>query len=368
MNELLYCLWLSGIKGIGCERAMDIYEKFGSFEAVYNADKPALCGIHGIKDSMIDEIMKKDTSGAYNIMEKCEKEDIRIIPVFDENFPERLKHISSPPIILYTKGAEVNFNEIAPVTIVGSRRPSDYGCKMSFKIGYELAQAGAVVVSGMARGVDSLSQRGAIKAGGITVAVLGTGCETAYPAENRDLKELIENNGCVISEYSPGMMALPSNFPRRNRIMSGLSAAVVFIEGEKNSGTLITARCALEQGRDVFCLPGNIDNPLSYAPNMLMKEGAYVMTDPSDVIDALNREYDTELLESAAETHMENAAALLPPEQKEIVSLLSRKTPVHIDDICGGCSLDTARITQNLMLLEIGGMVKSMPGRYYLLK
>lgn len=370
--ENLYCIWLSTIKYLKYENFKALYNSFGSFKSVYNASKDELIQHARLTPMELQGLTNKNTDDADRILSQCEKSDIGILSCFDENYPNLLHNISDPPKVLYIKGNVRELNKLVPVNIVGSRMPTTYGNKMGFKFGYELASEGLTIVSGMARGIDSQAHRGALKAGGKTIAVLGTDCNTVYPAENGPLKEIIENNGCVISEYPPMSEVFSFNFPHRNRIMCGMSLATVVVEGAKRSGTLITCRLAAEQGKSVFCIPGNLDNPNSFVPNEMIKDGGTFVTSPSDIIVDLTCAYPELMLEKILQDEQKevenNKLNNVTEEQRQIIFFLNKSTPIHIDEICKLCSKPISSVSQNLMMLEINKLVASMPGRYYILK
>ena len=225
---------------------------------------------------------------AYAINDYCAAHKIGIISYEHEFYPAKLKLISNPPAVLYFRGTFPNFNDRLAIGIVGTRKMSEYGKKMAYKISYELASAEAIVVSGMALGNDAVAACGAISAGGKTVAVLGTGVDVVYPSQHRRLYEKIIENGCVISEYPPTTAAFTGHFPQRNRIISGISSGTLVIECDKGSGALITASRAIEQGRDIFAVPGNVGDKNAYGTNKLIHEGAIMVSDADDIL----REYE----------------------------------------------------------------------------
>ncbi|MBQ7075177.1 MAG: DNA-processing protein DprA [Clostridia bacterium] len=370
--EKLYCIWLSTIKYLKYETFRKLYLSFGSFKAVYEADKEQLLNCTKLTPMELQGLLDKNTSHADEILYQCDKTDIGIISCFDENYPKLLLDIQNPPKVLYIKGNVRELNKLVTINVVGSRLPTTYGNKMGFKFGYELASEGLTVVSGMARGIDSQSHRGALKAGGKTVAVLGNGCNVVYPPENAPLMEIILNNGCVISEYPPYDGTDRYKFPHRNRIMAGMSLGTLVVEGARRSGTLITSRLALEQGKNVYCVPGNIDNPNSFVPNEIIKDGGVIVTSPADIIIDLTASYPELMLEKILKGEQKvadsNKLANVTEEQRQILYFLNKNTPVHIDEICKLTGKPIGTVTQNLMMLEISKLVVSMPGRYYILK
>lgn len=369
MNEKICCLWYCNIKGINFDKFTMLYKHFGSYKAIYESDYSDISFLSE-KDKRL--LLDKNLKLADKILSDCEDKGIRFVSFFDDNYPKLLRDIQNPPKILYISGCEMDFNNIVTVTVVGARKPSAYGDKMSFKLGYDLAKEGVTIVSGMARGIDSKSQRGALKAGGKTIAVLGTGCDVVYPPEHKELMEVIKSNGCVISEYPPGTPVIKGCFPERNRIMSGLAMGVIVVEGGAGSGTSITARLCGQQGKELFCLPGNVDNPLSYVPNTYIKDGCPAITEAKDVIIGITAMYPEIVLETilkdSADEVSDKTFNSLTESQKKIVSVLSKSTPMHIDEICFNSGLEIAEVNQNLLLLEISGIVVSMAGRNYIRK
>ena len=259
------------------------------------------------------------------------------------------------------------------VAVVGTRKPTIYGSRMAEIFSDGLASAGVVVVSGMARGIDTIAHKSALRSGGRTVAVLGCGVDVVYPPENAELKNMISNNGAVISEFLPGTSPKPSCFPVRNRIVSGMTEATLVVEGKSSSGSTITAECALSQGRDVYCVPGNVDNPLSSAPNMLIRSGsARLVTCPEDIVCdmvGMNPEQITMFAQSGQLSEESRLARIeaLPPEHRVIAEVLDPNTPKHIDRICFDSGLEISVITHTLFIMEMDGVVKQLPGKNYIL-
>ena len=373
MEEHLYALWLCTMEGIWHKTVRVLREHFGSFRNVYNAQRAAYIEIEGITDRVAETLSNKNLDTARRILEQCELLGIDIVSLYDVQYPSVLRNMDDAPALLYAKGTLPSFQDAVAVAVVGSRRPSTYGVQMANQLAYDLGTAGVIIVSGMARGVDSAAHRGALKAGAKTVAVLGCGVDVVYPPENKELKKLIEANGAVISEFPPGTKPLPAHFPVRNRIISGLCQGVIITEGKASSGSTITARLALEQGKEVFCVPGNVDCPQSAAPNMLIKEGsAYLITGAQDVLAQLaenNPEQVMEALysEAAMERKLQEKLAKLTREQRQIAEVLSANRPVHIDDICFQTGMEITLANQCLFQLEMKQYVKQLPGKQYIL-
>ncbi|OQB12224.1 MAG: hypothetical protein BWY15_02272 [Firmicutes bacterium ADurb.Bin193] len=371
MKELLYQLWLGSCKGISTVKVHRLREFFGSFEAVYKVGMDDYSRVEGVGAEA--SLLNKNLDHARRILEDCDRLGIDIISYYDERYPRRLKEIDkAAPAQLYVKGKLPPVDNLLTIAIVGARRSSLYGNACADRIAQELTQAGAVVVSGMARGIDTAAHRGALKANGETIAVLGCGVDICYPPENEEIKKMIEAHGAVISELPPGEPPLASNFPARNRIISGISVATVMVEGKATSGSAITARFAMEQGRETFCVPGGIDKELSVGPHSLIRDGARLITSARDIITDLSFDYpelmvDVFLGDEAQERISAARTEKLPPEQRLIAKVLKPDFPTHIDEICHKTGIETAVVNQCLLMLEINGIVVSLPGRQYIL-
>lgn len=291
----------------------------------------------------------------------AKKHGVQIITVFEDKYPNLLKKIHSPPIVLYVKGHLPKDSEYA-VGIVGSRVASIYGCATAQKLAYQLASRGVVIVSGLARGIDSAAHKGALKAGGRTIAVLGNGLNTIYPPENKKLAgEIVENGGAVISEFPMAMEPLPRNFPIRNRIISGLSLGVIVVEAAKNSGALITADFALEQDREVFAVPGKIDSSVSHGTNELIKQGAKLVQSADDVIEELGLKLKEVRPDGRA------AGALSPNLTKEeavVYEYLSAE-PVYLDQIVAATAFSVSKAADLLLRLRLKRLVRELPGKQF---
>lgn len=272
MAALKYWIWLTTRRGLTPLQTFRLLDHFGTPEAAYFADREEyrLCGL---TDWQQRTLLDKSLDGAERILGDCDRLGIRILTIQDAEYPERLRQIANPPCVLYVKGKLSPFDELVTVGVVGTRRPTEYGKIMAGRLGMELARGGALVVSGIARGLDAAALRGALKGGGSVVSVLGGGIDVVYPAENRWLYEDVAAAGALISEYPPGTENKGEHFPIRNRIISGLSLGVAAVEAEERSGTLITMRLALDQGRDAFAVPGNADAPMSRGTNLLIQRG-----------------------------------------------------------------------------------------------
>lgn len=277
MAQLRYWIWFTTI-GLSRKGQKQALQYFGSPEEAFLSDEKAILCVPELTQADGKALLTKDLRKADGILEDCYRLGISVLTYQDALYPQRLKTIDSPPLVLYYKGTLLPFDELPVVTVVGARKASGYGLTVAKRMGYQIGACGGTVVSGAARGIDSLALEGALSAGGQVAAVLGNGLDIVYPAEAGRLYEDIINHGCLISEFAPGTPPLPQNFPQRNRIMSGLCLGVLVVEAAKKSGSLITANLALEQGRDVFAVPGNIGLAGCEGSNQLLQEGALLAT------------------------------------------------------------------------------------------
>ncbi len=284
MNELIYWIWLSLAATPDTPTFKRLIDAYPGAKEIYEAEIYDISRHIGSRASDRSRLADKDLSAATEIFNYCLRHNIGIVPYYDERFPESLRDIKTPPVLLYYRGTFPDFNKHFCISIVGTRSLSDYGRRSAFTAAYDMATAGAVVVSGMAMGIDGVSHAGALSAGGITVAVIGSGINICYPEGHKALAQAIVKSGCVITEFPPNTPPSRTTFPKRNRIISGLSAATLVIEGRERSGSLITARQASEQGRAVYALPGNVGSKNSEATNLLIKNGAKLYTSPDDII------------------------------------------------------------------------------------
>ncbi len=308
---------------------------------------------------------------AERVLESCYKMRINIVALDDLQYPDRLRQIIHPPIVLYYRGNLPAFDELPTVGIVGSRKYTMYGGAMAERFGYEVAEGGGYVVSGLARGLDALAHKGALKFGSCTSAVLGCGCDKIYPKENERLYWSIVESGAVISEYPPGTPPYPSNFPNRNRIVSGLSLGVLVVEASYKSGALITANLAADQGRDVFAVPGNIDVPGSEGTNELIKSGAKLVTSGWDVLAEYVCMFPDKIKErikgepfAYTSSVGSNEKKLFTELQQNIIVWLAREAQ-PLDGIIEKFGLSASAALAELMVLEIEGAVVRLPGNVY---
>jgi DNA processing protein len=372
-THLLEWLAISLTPGLGPTKARKLVEHFGSAEAVFRASLTELesTGIQAVSAQSL--ATGKSAELAREEIARAGAADVIIISLDDPAYPPRLKEIYDPPLILRVRG-NPEVLTMPGIAMVGTRHPTPYGSGMAERLACDLAVQGLVIISGMARGVDTSSHRGAISAKGKTVAVFGTGVDVIYPKENSRLSEqILALGGALISEFPLGTFAAPQNFPIRNRIISGMSCGVLVVEAAEYSGTRITARCALEQNRDVFAVPGNVTNKNSWGPNTLIKQGAKLVATWEDVWEDLPTEVRLALTPPASPESSGAASASLfpdeglPPHEKRILSLLKADETTHIDEIVERLEneMSSSEIFAALFELELGGKVKQMPGKNF---
>ncbi len=313
MRNLLLWIWLSLSCTPGNDSFKKLISKFGTPEQIYEADASALMSCISTRSRDYNELVKKDLERAEEVLDFCRRKNVGVLTYGDERFPDSLKEIPTPPVLLYYRGVLPDFKREYFISVVGTRRISDYGRKNAFTVSRDLAKAGAVIVSGMAIGIDGIALAAALSEGRSTVAVIGSGIDVCYPSQHQHLAREIVKSGCVFTEYAPGTPPDGYNFPRRNRIISGLSAATVVIEGHEKSGAVITARHAREQGRAVFALLGNVGNKNSEATNLLIRNGAKSFATADDIIRDLEKDASPRL----------NPFKLLEPSSRDMSSVLS---------------------------------------------
>ena len=356
-------LWLalSRIPGVGNVIYNRLIEKFHTPENVFQSTPDELKKVEGIRSKTIAAISNfKGNDWAKRELGQIEKLGITLLTLNDELYPRILKTIYDPPPILYLKG-ELQEGDSLSLAIVGSRSASAYGKDITMRLARSLTQRGFTIVSGLARGIDTAAHKGALKAGGRTLAVLGSGIDVIYPWENNTLAENIAQNGAVMSEFPFGTPPEAAHFPSRNRIISGLSLGTVIIEASFRSGSLITARLALEQGREVFAVPGNVDSPWSKGTNRLIKEGAKLIMDPEDIIEEVLPQYERP---SRLEDRKPAEPIELTPESQKILDLIEAN-PVHIDTLIQKSGLPSGQVSSLLLDLELKSLVKQLSGKKF---
>ena len=385
---LEYWLWLSGRRGLGVRGLRALLEQFGTPEAVYcasDAEYPS-----DIRPDGRTSLADKELAPARQILQQCYRQCIHIVTLQDAVYPQRLKNIDDAPLVLYYQGVLPDFDAEPVIAMVGTRRASAYGLLQAKRLGYELGRYGAIVVSGGAAGIDTLALRGAVSSGTPPVAVFACGVDVDYPAANRSLFEDLRTNGCVMSELPPGTPPLPEHFPSRNRILSGLALGAVVVEAPKKSGALITANLALEQGRDVFAVPGNIDSPNSTGTNALIRDGAKAITGAQDILSEYEGlypgriQYDTELYSPPKRAEKVSVSAKTEIDKPQTIpysDLESRLTEytedhrallrcisrgeTHVDEMAASTGFSAAKVLACMTVLTIRGAVKPLPGKRY---
>lgn len=387
MSALKYWLWLSNLRGLGNQTRLFLLRRFSSPEEIYYADGGELLLTEGIRREDADILADKRLDTAEKILADCTRLDIRILTIQDAEYPGRLKNIYDPPVLLYVKGRLPAFDEEAAIAVVGTRDCSPYGVACARKLGHGLAAGGAVVVSGLAKGVDAEASRAALRAGGFVVGVLGNGVDVVYPYSSRSLYEDIAAAGALISEYPPGTEPVGRHFPVRNRIISGLCVATLVVEAPEKSGALITAETALEQGRDVFAVPGPIDAPGSVGCNRLIRDGAGLVAEASDILREYAGRFPGKLLLDRSHTPAPQEgyeveekekvpARAVPPsfslsksgltdDQMALLRLLDDDEPSIVDDLIDRSGIPTRRVLSALTLLELENLVLQHSGKRY---
>lgn len=417
MSQLRYWVWLSTLPGLSSRGQLQLIEHFGSPEAVFLSDRSALEQLEGLTERELTVLSRRDLRRADDVLEDCRKHQIGILTLQDAAYPQRLRAIDTPPLVLYYKGNVLPFDSLPAVTVVGARKASAYGLTAAKRLGYQLGCCGGTVISGAAKGIDSLALQGALSADAPVAAVLGNGLDIVYPQESRGIYQDVAEKGCLISEFPPGTPPLAQNFPQRNRIMSGLAVAVLVVEAARKSGSLITAELALEQGRDVYAVPGNIGLACSEGSNQLLQEGAYLVTSGWDLLQHYQARFP-ELLarrdggrqitlaprdQSREEVRRVASPVVLPApkaaeisgqeapsgaadsekridnapkrnyidleqvknsltQDEQLLVELLRDGPKAVDDVMDQSQIPAARVLASMTLLEVKGYVERRPG------
>ena len=411
---IVHWIWLATRRDISDRVKVELVRHFQDPENLYFEDPSHYREVEGLTEEGLETLKDKDLSQANEILEDCRRNNLRILTYRDAAYPNRLKNISDPPLVFYYKGQLPDFDGQPLVGVVGTRSASPYGLTAAKRLGYQIAACGGTVVSGMAYGIDSMAMRGALTAGGRVVGILGCGAEQIYPLSNRALFADTENYGCVMSEFPPGTPPMARNFPRRNRIISGLSCGVLVVEAPEKSGALITARLAADQGRDVFVVPGNIDVPTFVGSNRLLRDGAIAVSHGWDIMseyeaqfpgkirrnmdgnrqqaypDEMTEKVEVEKLgskvaqkvalpapkklkkplhekkvidkaESSPYSDVNDILPKLSSDEQTIASAISGE--VLVDDVIAATGLPVGKVLATLTLLEVKGVVKRLPGK-----
>ncbi|MDN0032475.1 DNA-processing protein DprA [Oscillibacter ruminantium] len=385
MSMLKYWVWLSELAGLGNQTRLALLEHFNTPEDVYYADEGEILLTEGMTRREADALKAKDLTEAEKILTDCERLELQVLTLRDAAYPVRLRSIYDPPCLLYLRGRLPEVDELPAVAVVGTRKASPYGIRCAEDLAFGLADAGALVVTGLARGIDSMAAQGALRAGGTVIGVLGGGVDVIYPKENGWLYDDVAAAGCLISEYPPGTEPLPAHFPIRNRIMSGLSVAALVVEAPVRSGALITAGMALDQGRDVFAVPGPIYAENSKGCNRLIRDGAGVAAEPWDILRDYEAQFPGKLrgttrsapepLETQPGQMVETAEPAMPSLSlkgagltDDQILLLRTLTdqPMLTDDLIELTELPTRRVLSALTMLEIDQYVTQCSGKRYM--
>ncbi len=368
LDSSLSWLALGLTPGLAARLSARLLRRFDSPDGVFRATLPDLDSCH-LPAQVAQAIVKKEA------FQRAEKELAGIQKIAgcsllnwtEPEYPQTLLQIYDPPVLLYVRGDPQVLN-LPSLGIVGTRRPTLYGTQMAQRLGRELAARGLVIVSGLARGIDAIGHQGAMDAHGRAIGVLGTGIDVCYPKENKKLYEKVLERGAIISEFPLRTHPAPENFPVRNRIVAGIPLGVVVVEGAQYSGSLITARLAMEFGREVFGVPGNVTQPASFAPNQLIKQGAKLVTCAEDVIEELPTPIRAALVQAEkpeAEQRNLLAAAALNGSEKKLFEMLSAEEPVHIDDLVERSGLNSSEVLATLFDLEMKGIIRQLPGKQF---
>ena len=417
---LAHWIWLATRPHINDRIKAELVRLFQDPETIYFADPESFREIEGLTDEGHASLMDKSLRESEKILSDCHRENIGILTFQDAAYPARLKNIFDPPLVFYYKGKLPDFDGNPLIGVVGTRKASAYGLTVAKRMGYQIARCGGIVVSGMAFGIDGLAMQGALTAGMPVIGILGCGPDQVYPPSNRALFRDTEGHGCILSEFPPGTPPYGWNFPKRNRIISGMSCGVLVVEAPEKSGALITAQLAAEQGRDVFAVPGNIDVPTFVGSNRLIRDGAIMVSHGWDILSeyqaqfpdrvrkaadaTLVQAYPDEVIRAAQQEKPERKVAQKPSipgknrakkhkqekividkretspysdvndtlpklseEERKIVSALQTGERL-VDDVIAETALPAGKVLATLTLLEVKGVVKRLPGRHICLK
>ena len=408
MKMLAHWIWLATRQNVSDRMKVELLRHFQDPEDIYYARSEDFRHIEGLTEEGAASLADKSLEQAEAVLGQCRREKLGILTYQDAAYPARLKNIADPPVVLYYKGRLPDFDGSPLIGVVGTRKASAYGMTAAKRMGYQIARCGGIVVSGMAYGIDSMAMSGALTAGGCVVGVLGCGADIVYPPSNKGLFGDTEMYGCILSEFLPGTPPIGWNFPKRNRIISGLSCGVLVVEAPEKSGALITANQALEQGRDVFVVPGNIDVPTFVGSNRLLRDGAIAVSSGWDILSEYEAVYPDKIRKDDADVQLKvypdevqraNKVAQKPAlpkkktaknqsddkkvidnpapptysdlnkdlsklsdQEREILAALDSGERL-VDDVIAQLGWPTAKILSMLTMLEIKGFVRRIPGK-----
>ncbi len=386
MAKLKYWVWLSGIGNVQPFTKYRLIQEMGDPETIFFSGRDELM-FAGARPGEAEKLMDKSLYAAEHSLEICEERGITVLTLQDAGYPERLRNIPDPPVVLYIQGRLPPVDESALIAVVGTRHPTPYGMKMAIKMGEEITRGGGVVVSGLAEGCDGMAMDAALRAGGVSVGVLGTAINKIYPAKNRRLFSEVRVRGALVSEYGPDMRTYPASFKDRNRIISGLSLGVVVVEAPIRSGTRVTVDHALDQGRDVFAVPGNVDIAAAEGCNDLIAHGAIVVSAGEDVLaeyytrnDLFRQKITPTLIKKEIDKPKDivyidktegrpapvktEGVDKLPEAQRRILEAMTRPD-MHADEIIEAVGLTAAEVLAALTMLQVAGYVSQGAGRRY---
>ena len=413
---LIHWIWFATRPGLSDRQKGKLLQHFRDPEEIYFADPGAFAHIEGLTQEQIESLQDKVLIPAEEILDACDRENIRVLTFQDAAYPKRLKNIPDPPTVLYYKGKLPDFDGLPLIGVVGTRKASPYGLTAAKRLGYQIARCGGIVVSGMAFGIDSMAMSGALTAGKCVIGILGCGADIVYPPSNKGLFADTERYGCILSEFPPGTPPYGWNFPKRNRIISGMSCGVLVVEAPEKSGALSTANHALEHGRDVFAVPANIDVATATGSNRLLREGAILVGSGWDVMSEYQAQFPDKIRRSSGGDHQtayadeveqiaketaENTGkvaqkaklptpksnkkeksnkkvvdkeagttysdvnkpeTVLSADARKIVDAL-RDGERLVDDVIAECGLSASSVLSNLTVLELKGIVRRLPGK-----
>jgi DNA processing protein len=368
-DDYIGWLALALTPGLGARTAGKLLREFGSPDAIFNASLTALEG-QRLPAAVAQALhSRRPLSDAAKELAQVQATGCRLLTWDEPEYPARLREIYDPPPLLYVRGNIELLNRHL-ISVVGARRPTPYGNQMAERISKDLADRGLVISSGLARGIDASAHKGALSsATGATIGVLGCGIDVAYPKENKKIFEQMEQRGAIISEFPIGTFPAPQNFPIRNRIIAGMALGVVVVEGAQYSGSLITARLAMEFGREVFGVPGHVTQPSSFGPNQLIKQGAKLVTGWEDVVEELPTPVRAELMPVESVSHEERAALVegsLSPTERPLYALLSLDEARHVDELVELSGLTSSEVLAALFDMELKSVIRQLPGKQFL--
>ena len=417
---LVHWVWFAHRPGLNDRMKLMLLQHFQDPEELYFSDSGAFNHIEGMTRELKESLADKNLTAAEEILENCRKNQIHLLTIRDASYPARLKNIADPPVLLYYKGTLPDLDGNPVIGVVGTRKASAYGLTAAKRMGYQIGKCGGILVSGMAYGIDGMAMAGALTAGETVVGVLGCGADIVYPLSNRSLFQDTERYGCILSEFAPGTPPIAYHFPKRNRIIAGLSCGVLVVEAPEKSGALITARQALDQGRDVFVVPGNIDVPSFAGSNQLMRDGAIPVFSGWDVLSEYLALYPDKIsqdrIPSRLTAYPDETAALQEPEkrgakvaqkvrqpekkqsagEKDNKKVIDNKAPAPyidvndtlpklsddearivktlekgerlVDEVIAETGMTTGKLLAQLTMLELKGVIRRLPGKRISLK